>query len=226
MLNENLWLAYNCFIIFLSCMSVPITMRTILKKAQEVEVSENMEKHCANGNVSPPFCSGYKREAVIEQHSIPQDTQSNLEKDIPNTVYDHNEDMFPDENGGVHSVDLHEPSPCPTQELNSNYTEDPYFHPVEIDSSRIDERNSSVAEDSYSSLAEEPSSSIVQELSPIMAEVPSPNVAEDPSSSITGERSSSIAGELSSSIAEELGLSVSGLVMPQSIPEHEMDECY
>ncbi|XP_075684680.1 mediator of RNA polymerase II transcription subunit 1-like [Rhinoderma darwinii] len=204
------------------CMSIPITMRTIFKKAKEVEVSEDMEIHCANGkNVLSPLCSEYQKEAVTEQqpqHRIPQDTQSTFENNNPNNVCAHDNDIFPDDNGGVPSVDLYEPSACPTLEPNSSYSEDHFLNPVEVNSSGVDERNSSVAEESYSSLAEEPSSSIIQELSPIMAEVPSPNVAEDPSSSITDE--------LSSSITDELSLSVSGLGMPQSIPEHELDESY
>ncbi|XP_056378959.1 mediator of RNA polymerase II transcription subunit 1-like [Hyla sarda] len=202
-----------------SCMSIPLTMRTIFKKAQEAEVSEDMVINCVNGNnVLPQSCSEYQKEAAMDQQpSIPHDMQPTFQKNIPNNlIYDHNEDIFPDENDALHSVD--EPCPYPAQELSSSYTEDSYFHPVEISSSGVDEHNSTVAEQSYSSVAEEPSSSIVQELSPIMAEVPSPNLAEDPSSSITGE--------LSSSITEELSLSVSGLVMARSIPEHEMDECY
>ncbi|XP_044151393.1 mediator of RNA polymerase II transcription subunit 1-like [Bufo gargarizans] len=193
-----------------SCMSIPLIMRTIFKKAQQVVVSEDMKMHHTNGNnVLPPLYSGeYQKETVTEpQHNMPQDMQSNFEKN--NDVYDHNDDMFlDDDNGGEHSVDLHEPNPCPTQEPNSGYTEHPYFHPVEI--------NSSVAEGSYSITAEAQSSRIVQELSPIMAEVPSPNVAED--------QSSSVAGELGSSITEELSLSVSGLAMSRSMLENEMDE--
>ncbi|XP_040289860.1 mediator of RNA polymerase II transcription subunit 1-like [Bufo bufo] len=192
-----------------SCMSIPLIMRTIFKKAQQVVVSEDMKMHHTNGNnVLPPLYSGeYEEETVTEpQHNMPQDMPSNLEKN--NDVYDHNEDMFlDDDNGGEHSVDLHEPNPCPTQEPNSSYTEHPYFHPVEI--------NSSVAEESNSITAEEQSSRIVQELSPIMAEVPSPNVAEDQSSSITGE--------LGSSITEELSLSVSGPAMSRSMLENEMN---
>ncbi|XP_069815792.1 mediator of RNA polymerase II transcription subunit 1-like [Dendropsophus ebraccatus] len=204
-----------------SCMSIPLTMRTIYKKAQEAGASEDLKIHCGNWTTLPPHSSEYKKTPVMDQqHSnpLPQDMRSTF-KNIPNNIiYEHNEDMFPSESDGLHSVDLHEPSPYPAQELNSSYTEDSYFHTVEVNSSGIDEQNSSVAEKSYSSLAEEPSSCIVQELSPIMAEVPSPNVAEDPSSSITGE--------LSSSITEELSLSVSGLAMARSIADQEMDESY
>ncbi|XP_072009425.1 mediator of RNA polymerase II transcription subunit 1-like isoform X2 [Engystomops pustulosus] len=200
------------------CMSIPLTMRTIFKKAQALEVSKDMEKNYANGkNALPPICAGkYKKEGVIEQNGIPQERTSVFEE---NSVYDHVEDIFPDhDDGDMHSVDFHNPIPCPSREPNSSYTEDHYFHHVEMNSSGVDDRNSSVAEESYSSLAEDPSSSLVQELSPIMAGVPSPNIAEDPSSSITGE--------LSSSITEELSLSVSGLGTTRSMPEHDMDECY
>ncbi|CAN2389603.1 Mediator of RNA polymerase II transcription subunit 1, partial [Pristimantis euphronides] len=191
-----------------SCMSIPLTMRTIFQKAEEVMASEDVEIQSAKGNnVLLPFCSEDHKEGVIEQRSILQNTLS-IAENIPTNDSDHNEDAFPDE-GRVHSGALRAASPCPSQEPNSSYTKDPSYHPVEINSSGLDEQNSSIPEESYSSTAEEPSSMIVQGLSPIMAEVVSPNTAEDPNSSATEK--------LDSSTTEEFNLSAS-----EPTPENEM----
>ncbi|KAM9308227.1 mediator of RNA polymerase II transcription subunit 1-like [Gastrophryne carolinensis] len=203
------------------CMSIPITMRTILKKAQKGEDSQQMETSCTNNNEEmPPQDSREIPSKMLSDPSHkPQESQLRIEKNVViGSAYDPSEELYPEVNGIIHSVESHGPSSCAAQETNSSYTEDPYYNAIEVDSSGVEEPNSSLAEESNSTIAGETNSIIVQELSPIMAEVPSPNLAEDPSSSLTGE--------LSSSIAEELSLSVSGLAMSRSVPEHEVDECY
>ncbi|XP_073406110.1 uncharacterized protein [Dendrobates tinctorius] len=69
-----------------SCMSIPLTMRAIFKKMQEIEGSEN---------VLPPLCSEYQEEVEIEQlHDMAQDVGPTF-MNIPNNEdYDHNEGML------------------------------------------------------------------------------------------------------------------------------------
>ncbi|XP_063778563.1 mediator of RNA polymerase II transcription subunit 1-like isoform X2 [Pseudophryne corroboree] len=195
------------------CMSIPITMRTIFKKAQKLEITQKMETNCtSSNNILPPQTPAESPPAGTDpSHNILRETISASEKTPHAAVYESNEQFFPDAIGSIG------PSPCPAQEPNYSFTEDAYFSMAKVNANGVEETNSSPVEESYSSLPEEPNSSIVQELSPIMAEVPSPNMGEEPSSSITGE--------LSSSIADELSLSVSGFMKSQSIPEDEKD-CY
>ncbi|XP_077349945.1 mediator of RNA polymerase II transcription subunit 1-like [Lithobates pipiens] len=204
------------------CMSIPITMRTIFKKAYKEEVAETMESSCSKGDegVSSPNLGEIHSEALSDPVGNKElEKQSTHGKNVVLcSDYDLNEELFPETNGAINSVDSHECSPCPAQETNSSFTEEAYYNITEVSSTGVEEPNSSLAEESCSSLTEDQNSITVQELSPIMAEVPSPNMAEVSSSSITGE--------LSSSIAEELSMSVSGYVIPRSVPEQEIDESY
>ncbi|XP_073488866.1 mediator of RNA polymerase II transcription subunit 1-like [Aquarana catesbeiana] len=205
-----------------SCMSIPITMRTIFKKAYKDEVGETMESSCSKGDegVSSPNLGEIHSEALSDPVGNKElEKRSTHGKNVLLcSNYDLNEELFPETNGAINSVDSHESSPCPAQETNSSFTEEAYYNITEVSSTGVEDPNSSLAEESCSSLTEDRNSITVQELSPIMAEVPSPNMAEDSSSSITGE--------LSSSIAEELSMSVSGYAIPRSVPELEIDESY
>ncbi|XP_066441539.1 mediator of RNA polymerase II transcription subunit 1-like [Eleutherodactylus coqui] len=192
-----------------SCMSIPLTMRTIFKKTQEANLSEDVEMHPAEGNsVLTPVCSEDPKEAVIEQPSIAQDAQSICEENISqNDVYNDTGAILSDlGHGDVHSADVQESSPCQSQDPSSSYTEDPSFCAEEINSSVVEEHNSSVPEES-SGLVEASSSIIVQEeLSPIIAEVSSSITAEEQSSSNTEELSSSVIEELNLSMIEDTPL--------------------
>ncbi|XP_018415160.1 PREDICTED: mediator of RNA polymerase II transcription subunit 1-like [Nanorana parkeri] len=203
------------------CMSIPITMRTIFKKAHKEEVAETMETSCAKGDGlssqnSDEIHSDIFSKRLCNKEEEEEKPSTHGKSVLLGSVCDPIEELFPETNGGIISVDSHGSSPA--QETNSTFTEDTYYNIPQVNSSSVEQPNSSLAEESCSSLTEDPNAMIVQQLSPIMADVPSPNITEDPSSSITGE--------LSSSITEELGMSVSGFAMPRSVPEQENDESY
>ncbi|XP_077125327.1 mediator of RNA polymerase II transcription subunit 1-like [Ranitomeya variabilis] len=80
-----------------SCMSIPLTMRAIFRKMQEIKGSENMDIICATmNNILPPLCSEYQKEAEIEQphDDITQDAGPSFTNIPNNEDYDLNEGVL------------------------------------------------------------------------------------------------------------------------------------
>ncbi|KAM5156739.1 mediator of RNA polymerase II transcription subunit 1-like [Mantella aurantiaca] len=88
------------------CMSIPITMRTIIKKAHKEEVAETMETSCIKNGRNGGVSSENSGEIHSEDLSDPL---WNEEKEKPpshgknGSVCVPNEEMFPEKNGGISS---------------------------------------------------------------------------------------------------------------------------
>ncbi|KAM4026868.1 mediator of RNA polymerase II transcription subunit 1-like [Anomaloglossus baeobatrachus] len=232
-----------------SSMSIPLTMNTIFKTGQEMNVSEHKEIKSANeSNVLSPIFPECQEEDVIQQpHSTPQTEEPTCTNIPKNEDNEQNEGTLPnaEDSGRVQSLELQESGSSETLELSASYTEEIYFIHSGIGPSGVEEHNSSVreesanlaekhsvTEESYSSLAEEPSvteesnSNLAEEPSSSLIQELSPIMPEDPSPNDTEDTSSSMSREQSLSITEEPNTSIPEEPVPRSMFEHEIDESY
>ncbi|XP_053323780.1 mediator of RNA polymerase II transcription subunit 1-like [Spea bombifrons] len=207
------------------CMSIPITMRTIFKRAEKEKTSQEMTISGAVYNQSA--LSGGLMESSqcmpnIVQHGRPQEIQSSFENNnlcvsLPNTTHNDNNSM-PDCKGAMESN---------TQEFSSTNVHD--VHDTNFSTGHVDaivaETYSTIAEHSSAVIIPKQDSVTVQDLSPIPTEHPSHMMAEglspimaedhslvleDHSPMITEEQNPSVAEKLSSSFAEEPSSSFTG----------------
>ncbi|XP_053571789.1 mediator of RNA polymerase II transcription subunit 1-like [Bombina bombina] len=191
------------------CMSIPITMRAIFKRAQKLENNNKMEilsAQCENSSL---------REGSVIIHPSPNSGQQQVDDNTNSKTTD----LAADQNITQIRTSL-EPSYSDPQELHSIITGGQYF----------EEPHFSTAEEPHPVIAEEPDSNIAEDLSIIPVEEPqsslietSSSMIEDPSSSFTEDLSSSIAEELSSSMIEELSVNMSGYTASEATGEIEPD---
>uniref|UniRef100_A0A803JHM7 Mediator of RNA polymerase II transcription subunit 1 n=1 Tax=Xenopus tropicalis TaxID=8364 RepID=A0A803JHM7_XENTR len=190
------------------CMSIPITMRAILKKSQNTRAVSKMETYSAT--VHPLTTQGIERDVSMALHHDKQQVNSPDKK-----VLGHNKHKAVNGNLG------HEMA-AQSAEHNSDFTIETYRFAAQFNCNIVEEQSTSFAKESSPIMAEGPV--------PLMAEVPcqvmlggpssvilevsSPVLSEEPSSSMT-EHSSSFTGDLSTSITEEFNLNVSGFMVSE-----------
>ncbi|KAM4705115.1 mediator of RNA polymerase II transcription subunit 1-like [Rhinophrynus dorsalis] len=213
------------------CMSVPITMRAIFRKAQKVadvckmEISSAISDQSLLPEIQPEDSTTLQHD---EQHPMQTDLEKNAFVNTPHIAVYNGTSV--DGNVGAHFGSSQEHCFGITPEQNPSVPVEMYMMDEPINYSIAKAPSSNMDQiSSYSSNKEEHNSSIVEEPSPIMMEAEGPSpilleetslvMSEDQSSSMTEEHSSSITGELSSSITEELNLSLTGFMVPASIPE-------
>ncbi|XP_075444726.1 mediator of RNA polymerase II transcription subunit 1-like [Ascaphus truei] len=192
------------------CMSIPITMRAIFKRALRVVVDHEMV-------ICSPSCEQLAiPETAVEilpdvcsaaGHGGPQEMESSLQVNAQQNarIIEHSN---PDSEVGTQAESSQEPY--------SNITE-------ESSSSIVEELSSSIVQENSCGSIEEGSSSIVEEGSSSILEEESSSIVEEGSSSIVEEESSSIVEEESSSIVEDPNSSIAELEVPESIPENDTD---
>ncbi|KAM8967053.1 mediator of RNA polymerase II transcription subunit 1-like [Pelodytes ibericus] len=225
-----------------SCLSIPVTMRTIFKKVRKVkpesetEISEPSSEQAQLEQSTVDFSQTAFSSLQLER---PQETQYRLcsmDKDIVQApsesangsakTYSSIAHVSTAEASCAEMLDgIIEEQPHPTcYTLKENVIGLPDLSPIE---------DTSLAEDT--SLTEDMSPIMEENLSSMIAEEPSIPFSDDANSSVTEKLSSNITDalnisfpeELSSSITEELALSIPrGFMVPDSINKNETDDQY
>ncbi|OCT76102.1 hypothetical protein XELAEV_18031290mg [Xenopus laevis] len=197
-----------------SCMSIPITMRAILKRSKKLGAVSKVETYSATEkSVHPLTTEGFERDVSMAlDHDMEQINSPE------NKVLGQNKHKTVNDNLG-HKMAMQ------SDEQNSTFAIEPYSFAARFSTSFAKESSPIMAEGPGALMAEVPDQVMLDGPSSIILEVQSPVLSEEPSSSMT-EHSSSFTGDLSTSITEELNLNVSSFMVSSVIPEKKIEDSY